>query len=94
MHETLSKNVKGFIENNVYISSEKYLISGWAASLNHKIVRFIITDDNENFVKSTDTINDRIDVVDAYNGNKFYLKSGFSIELKVLPKNYFIFLNA
>jgi hypothetical protein len=93
MHETKSKNVKGFLESNVYVSSEKYTISGWAANPNRQIIGFVLTDHNNQIMKSINSIIDRVDVMDAYDKNNAYLKSGFSIDFKVFPGNDKVFLN-
>lgn len=94
MHETKSKNVKGFIDSNVYVSSEKYTISGWAANPNRQIVGFVLTDHNGDVMKSVDQVNNRFDVMEAYEGRESYLKSGFSIDFKVFPGNDQVYLNA
>ena len=93
MHETNSKNVKGFLESNVYVSSEKYSISGWASNPNRQIVGFVLTDHNGEVMKSVDYVLNREDVMITYKGDQSYLKSGFSIDFKVFPGNEVVFLN-
>lgn len=93
MHETRSKNVKGFLESSMYISSEKYLLEGWAVNPNKPIVGFVLTDHNGDIMRSTNEVIDRPDVVKGYSGDQSYLRSGFKMYFKAFNGNDRVYLN-
>lgn len=95
MHETKSSRIKGFIESNVYVSSEKYVISGWVADPHNKISYLDLRDKEGNSIKEIRTFERREDVSQSYSGNESFMYSGFSFQFKATSglKHVYLYAN-
>ena len=86
MHETLSPNFKGYIDN-FFIDGDNLRFSGWLVTTNPRdqVVYYLDNGNNIAFFN----YNERSDVAKFYNTtDDSYLKSGFDITINdVLEKN-------
>ena len=83
MHESLIPNVRFYLDENEYISSENYLLKGWVFSETEKITEIRITANNELIQSKCNFHLLREDVSDTYSDFKSSSKySGFDLKFK------------
>lgn len=84
MHQSIINNIKFYLDENEYLSSESYLLRGWVFCETSKIEDIRILDNSKTEIKSSVKLQiSRPDVVEFYsNFLPFVKNSGFEVTFK------------